>query len=103
MPSSLEDPSKPRPGLYRLGLLLLCAAIFSFFAALVIAFYWRAGTPGYWQPIPLPKMLWVSTNLILASSLSFEAARRLWRHGQHRLASRFLVTTACLGAAFLAS
>jgi cytochrome c oxidase subunit 3 len=48
-------------------------------------------------------MLWVSTNLILASSLTFEAARRVWRYGLHRVASRFLRATACLGVAFLAS
>ena len=28
LPSSLEDSSRPRPGMYRLGVLLLCAAIF---------------------------------------------------------------------------
>ena len=103
MPSSLEDPSKGPPGIYKLGVFLACAAIFAFFAALVIAFYWRAQDRAYWHPLPLPRMLWVSTNLILASSLTFETARRMWRHGEHRLASRFLLGTACLGTAFLAS
>jgi cytochrome c oxidase subunit 3 len=103
MPSALEDPSKGPPGVYRFGALLVCGAVTTFFGALMIAFYWRAQSSSYWQPIPLPRMLWVSTNLILASSLSFETARRLWRHGQLRLASRFLLGTACLGAAFLAS
>ena|SRR5258708_8137796 len=103
MPSSLEDPSKGPPGIYKLGMFLACAAIFAFFAALVIAFYWRAQDRAYWHLLPLPRMLWVSTNLILASSLTFEAARRMWRHGEHRLASRFLLATACLGTAFLAS
>jgi cytochrome c oxidase subunit 3 len=103
MPASLEDPTKGPPGVYRLGVFLLCAAIFTFFGALMIAFYWRAQGAAYWQPISLPRMLWVSTNLILASSLTFETARRLWRHGRQQLASRFLLGTACLGAGFLAS
>ena len=103
LPSSLEDPNKAPPGVYRLGIFLLCAAIFSFFAALVVAFYWRSHDRAYWQPIPMPRMLWVSTNLILASSISFEVARRLWRKGEHHVAHRFLVATACLGTAFLAS
>src|SRR5437868_2630260 len=103
LPSSLEDSQKAPPGMYRLGIFLACAAIFSFFAALVIAFYWRKQSQAYWQVVPLPRMLWVSTNLILASSISLEGARRLWRIGEHRAAHRFLVATACLGSAFLAS
>lgn len=103
MPSSLDDKTRARPTSYRLGVFLLCAAIFSFFAALVIAFYLRRQSHAYWQPVPLPRMLWVSTNLILASSVTFETAKRLWRHGQHVLAGRFLLGTACLGAGFLAS
>src|SRR5229473_6357732 len=103
MPSSLEDPSKSPPGMYRLGVFLACAAVFAFFAALVVAFYWRAHDRAYWHPLTLPRMLWVSTNLILASSLTFEIARRVWRHGEHRLAQRYLLGTACLGTAFLAS
>jgi cytochrome c oxidase subunit III len=103
MPSSLEDPTKGPPGMYRMGVYLLCAAIFTFFGALVIAFYWRAQVVSYWQPVALPSMVWVSTNLILASSVTFETARRLWRHARQELASRFLLFTACLGVAFLAS
>jgi len=103
IPSSLEDASKGPAGVYRLGVFLACAAIFSFFAALVVAFYWRSHDTAYWHPVRLPRMLWVSTNLILTSSITFEAARRLWRHGEQRLAQRFLLGTACLGTAFLAS
>lgn len=103
MPAALEDPTQGPPGIYRWGVFLLCAAVFTFFGGLMVAFYWRAQATAYWQPIPLPKMLWVSTNLILAASMTFETARRLWRHGRQQLASRFLMGTACLGAAFLAS
>jgi cytochrome c oxidase subunit III len=103
MPSSLENPAKAPAGAYRLGIFLLCAAVFSFFAALVIAFYWRAHDRAYWQPIPLPRMLWVSTNLILTSTVTYELARRFWRHGEHRVAHRWLLVTASLGGAFLAS
>jgi len=103
MPASLEDRAKAPAGLYRLGLLLTCAWIFTFFAALEIAFFWRARTMEFWQPIPLPKTLWVSTAVILWSSVLFERARRLYRRGQHLIASRLLLITACCGAAFLAS
>lgn len=103
MPASLEDRVKAPAGLYKLGLLLTCGWIFTFFAALEIAFFWRATTMEFWEPIPLPKTLWVSTALILWSSVIFEQARRLYRRGEHLIASRLLLLTACSGAAFLAS
>ena len=103
LPSSLEDPSKSPPGTYTVALLSLCISIFAFFAALVAAYIWRAQTPPYWTPVEIPKVLWLSTCLIFASSLTFEAARRLYRRGEWRLASRFLLLTATIGAAFVAS
>jgi cytochrome c oxidase subunit 3 len=102
MPAALENRKAPA-GLYRLGLLLTCAWILTFFGALEIAFFWRARTMEFWEPIPLPGTLWVSTALILASSIVFEQARRLYRHGDHLFASRMLLVVACGGAAFLAS
>jgi len=103
IPSALETAPKPPAGLYRMGLLLTCAWIFAFFGALEVAFFWRASTMEFWQPIPLPATLWASTVLILASSIVLEKARRLYRRGEHLIASRLLLATACSGAAFLAS
>ena len=103
LPSSLDDPNKAPPGTYRIVLLSTCGSILAFFTALVIAYYWRSRTPPYWDPIPLPKTLWLSTGLILASSVTFEVARRVFRRGEYGLASRFLMASGCLGAAFLAS
>lgn len=103
LPASIEDPSKPVPGLYRVGLLAVCVSIFVFFFSLVLAYYWRSSHPPFWEPVKLPGTLWISTALILASSVSFEAARRVFRRGLWRLASRLLLVTACLGAGFLAA
>src|SRR5689334_11676528 len=103
LPASLEDPSKSPPGLYRVGLLIACGSILAFFAALVVAFYWRSRTPPFWTPVDLPKTLWLSTGIILVSSATFEAARRAYRRGLRPAAARLLVVTACLGAAFLVS
>jgi cytochrome c oxidase subunit 3 len=101
--SSLEDSTKAPPGTYRIILISTCGSIFAFFTALVIAYWWRSRTPPFWDPIPLPRSLWISTLLILASSVTFEAARRVFRKGEYRIASRFLVASGCLGAGFLAS
>jgi cytochrome c oxidase subunit 3 len=103
LPSALEDPTKSVPGLYRVGLLTACISISAFFIALVIAYYWRKHTPPFWDPVPIPKTLWLSTILILTSSGTFETARRLFRRGNWRMASHFLLATASLGMAFLAS
>jgi cytochrome c oxidase subunit 3 len=103
LPASLEDPSKSPPGMYRLGVLIACGSILAFFVALVVAFYWRSRTPPFWAPVTLPRTLWLSTAIILVSSVTFEAARRAYRRGLHLPAARLLVTTACLGAAFLAA
>ncbi len=101
--SSLEDSKKAPAGVYRVTLISICVSIFAFFAALVIAYWWRSQTPPFWDPIPLPGALWVSTALMFASSATFEAARRVYRKGGHRRAMQWLALTAALGVAFLIS
>ncbi|HML18586.1 MAG TPA: cytochrome c oxidase subunit 3 [Bryobacteraceae bacterium] len=103
LPASLEDPDKSTPGIYRVGLIAILVAIFAFFAALVLAYCWRASHPPFWTPIELPNTLWFSTGVILVSSVTMESARRVFRKGHWRLASRLLLATACLGGVFLAS
>ncbi len=101
LPSSLEDPNKAPPGAYRVLIWTVCASISAFFAALVIAYIWRSGMASYWQQFRLPRVLWLSTTLILISSVTLEFARRVFRKGQWRLADRLLLATATLGVAFL--
>ena len=103
LPASLEDPTKAPPGLYKIFLLAVCGSIFAFFAALVIAYYWRARTPPLWERVELPAALWVSTALILASSGTFEGARRVYRRGLRHIAAWLLLATGALASAFLAS
>jgi cytochrome c oxidase subunit 3 len=103
LPSALEDPANSPPGLYRVGLVTACISISAFFISLVIAYYWRKHTPPFWEPVAIPKTLRLSTILILISSATFETARQLFRRGEYRIASRFLLLTASLGTAFLAS
>jgi cytochrome c oxidase subunit 3 len=49
----------------------------------------------------LPRVLWLSTITIILSSMTFETARKLYSHGERRMASRFLLGTLSLGVAFL--
>src|SRR5260370_30131514 len=101
LPSSLEDPNKAPPGAFRILIWTACASISAFFAALMIAYVWRAGTGPYWQPVVFPPVLWLSTSIILASSGTFEVARRVFRRGLWRLASRLFVVPATLRMKFV--
>ena len=101
LPSSLEDPNKAPPGSFRILIWTACLSISAFFAALVIAFLWRAGSGPYWQPVKFPPVLWFSTAIILVSSATLEFARRVFRTGQWRLALKLFLATAALGIVFL--
>jgi len=103
LPASTEDPGKAPPGLVRMGLFLACGSMAFLFGSLVIAYYARKATPGIWDQAPLPGALWVSTAIILVSSLVFEAGRRAYGRGLHALASRLILVTGVLGLAFLGS
>ena len=88
-------------GLYLMGMLGIGLAIFAFFAALVVAFIWRAQTPDYWTPVELPSLLWLSSAVIVISSVSAELARRYLIRGLKRMYRRWLAVTASLGTLFL--
>lgn len=103
LPASTEDPNKTAPGLVRIGLLLACGSIAVLFASLVFAYYWRKTEPGVWEQAPVPAALWVSTSLILLSSVVFEWGRRVFRRGEHARAGRLFGATAALGTLFLVS
>lgn len=103
LPASTEDPDKAPPGLVRMGLFLACGSMAILFASLVFAYYWRKTEPGVWDQAALPGALWVSTAIILASSVVFEAGRRAYAHGLHLRASRLIWVTGVLGVAFLGS
>ncbi len=102
LPSALEDSKLAPPGTYRVFLVALLVSIFAFFASLVVAYWYRAQEMQQWQHIVLPRVLWVSTAVIAASSATFEIARRTYARGQWRLSSYYLLATVTLGCAFLA-
>lgn len=90
----------PKP--YRLTLWILIAAIFMMFAAL-IATYIMLSSGEKWSPIAVPRLLWLSTGLIVTSSLTFEAARRSLKTGSDRGYVFWLLLTLLFGLGFLAS
>ena len=87
---------------YKIGMWVALASILMLFMALTSAYVFRAGGAG-WQQIATPRMLWVSTAAILASSVTFELARRALKRDERGAYRRWLVVSVMLGVAFLAS
>ena len=90
------------PFQYRIGVWVGLASIIMLFAALTSAYVFRAGGRG-WQTSSVPPLLWVSTALILASSATFELARRGLKRNAADAYRRWLFASLALGLGFLAS
>lgn len=90
-----------QPARYRLGMWVALAAIAMMFTALTSAYIVRAASGDDWRPLALPRILWLSTALILASSFTFERARRALRKGLDQIYTRWLFVTVLLGLGFL--
>ncbi|HEV2915996.1 MAG TPA: cytochrome c oxidase subunit 3 [Pyrinomonadaceae bacterium] len=90
---------------YKIGMWVALASIMMLFTALTSAYIVRSrlGTASDWQPVPIPRMIWLSTSLIILSSATFEAARRFIKRGDDRGYRRWLMATVALGLAFLAT
>ncbi|HWS56353.1 MAG TPA: cytochrome c oxidase subunit 3, partial [Pyrinomonadaceae bacterium] len=93
------------PGRYRIGVFVGIASILMMFTALASAYIVRAGLPTSfdWRPLDVPGFVWLSTALIVASSVTFSLARRALAGGDEAAYRRRLSLTLLLGAGFLAS
>jgi cytochrome c oxidase subunit III len=56
-----------------------------------------------WKPFDLPMQLWISTAIILASSLTYHFATTAIEGNHQEAAKKWLLATTVLGAAFLSS
>ncbi|MFN7920043.1 MAG: hypothetical protein U0Q16_08100 [Bryobacteraceae bacterium] len=71
------------------GLLILLISITVFFSSLVVVFILRGlEEEAAWRTVPIPPMVWVSTTLIVISSVLLHMGNRLWGN---RLGWAFLV------------
>jgi cytochrome c oxidase subunit 3 len=90
------------PQQYRIGMWLALSAILMMFAALSSAYVFRSTRAQLgWQAFSVPAMLWVSTALILASSATFEVARRALVRGAREVYRRWITLSLALGFGFL--
>lgn len=56
-----------------------------------------------WKPFDLPVQVWISTAIIIISSITYEIARRALEKNAVETSKRFLVATTVLGGMFIAS
>lgn len=73
------------------------------FTALTSAYIVRAASANDWKPIAMPRILLLSTALILVSSVTLEFARRKLKATAESSYRRWLLLTTGLGVGFLIS
>lgn len=104
-PNSNGSDGGGREGLlhdkYRIGMWVALAGVMMMFTALTSAYIVRAAGANDWTPIAVPRLLWVSTSLILISSFTFEFARKALKRDDPQGYSRMLLVTVLLGLGFL--
>ncbi len=96
------DQFRFSPARYRLGAWAAIGSILMLFVALTSAYIVRSASAEDWRPVAMPKVLWLSTALILLSSITIEAARRSLKLAGQAY-GRWLLGTLALGAAFVVS
>ena len=87
---------------YQLGMLFALLGIVMLFAGFTSAMVVRRGMSFDWVSIAMPRLLWVNTGMLLASSLTLEYSRHALK--DHAVVNfiRWLGATVVLGVAFLA-
>jgi cytochrome c oxidase subunit III len=88
---------------YRLGTWVAMASILMLFTALSSAYIVRAASSSDWQPLAMPRILLLSSVLLLISSGTLESARRKLRHSASNAYRSWLLLTVVLGVGFLVS
>lgn len=87
--------------LYRLTLLVTLIVVTMTFGALIFVFFFRSFSAENWLPIELPGILWATTIILIASSVTFEIARQHLKANQPEKFFRWTAWSTGLGVLFL--
>jgi cytochrome c oxidase subunit 3 len=101
--SVIKDRAKirPLPDYRMIGMWVGLASIMMLFTALTSAYVVRKGLSNDWRPLEIPNLLWASTALILASSVTFQMAHRCIKRYEVKAYTRWVAVTGLLGLGFL--
>lgn len=109
VPSGGGDDENRRGGrpelpqrIYVTGIAIAMAGIFMFFMALVSAFIVRKGLGSDWHSFIMPRILWLNTAILLASSVTLIRARRAFKQNDRPSFRHWWAVTTVLGLFFLA-
>jgi cytochrome c oxidase subunit III len=88
----------------RILMIFLLIIVMMTFAGLIGA-YIVISTNGVleWRPVSLPFQVWISTALIVASSVAYSISQRALNAGDQRKNKNYLLATTVLGGMFIAS
>jgi len=87
---------------YRLGMWFALTGIVMLFAAFTSALVVRKGMSFDWVPVRVPRILWLNTLVLLASSAALELSQRSLRTGAAKAFMRWVGAALVLGLGFLA-
>lgn len=87
--------------IYVTGVTIAMGGILMFFMALVSAFIVRKGLGSDWHPFPMPRILWLNTAILLASSATLVRARRFFKRGDQAGFRHWWAVTTILGLLFV--
>src|SRR2546423_273372 len=94
------------PSKFRIGMWVAMASILMLFVSLTSAYVLRQskglGDRHDWFPLPMPQVLWLTTALLLVSSMTIEMARRALRQNRFGWFRLLICLTTLLGLGFLA-
>jgi cytochrome c oxidase subunit 3 len=100
---SAGGPMRDPAARYRIGAWVLIASVVMLFTALSSAYIVRSASSDDWHPMAMPRVLWLSTALILISSITLEVSRRSLKQQLDAAYSGWLLLTGLLGLGFLSS
>ena len=93
------DPAYRRASLT--GITLALGAILMFFLALTSSYIVRKGTTSDWIPLEIPRLLYLNTAVLVASSVTIELARRRLARGLMAAYRQMWALTVGLGVVFV--
>jgi len=91
------------PARYRVAVWVAIASIVMLFTALTSAYIVRMASSNDWTPLQMPKVLWLSTAVILISSVTIEISKRSLKQQRNSQYGLWLTVTALLGVGFVGS
>lgn len=100
----IEEAENYPSNKFRIGMFFLLLVVLMTFGGLMSA-YIVVATNGVleWRPFDLPAQIWISTFLILASSLTYQIAQSALNKNNQTKAKNFFLATSVFGGVFIAS